>query len=82
VLLVASHADERPFRADAPLLLDLLAEVYKVGTCCTYLKCVTLCFLNEGQCNAFGQGERRPFQADAPLLLDLLAEVYRVGTCI
>jgi hypothetical protein len=30
VLLVASHADERPFRADAPLLLDLLAEVYKV----------------------------------------------------
>ncbi|KAF6252254.1 hypothetical protein COO60DRAFT_1644220 [Scenedesmus sp. NREL 46B-D3] len=28
VLLVACHADEWPFRADAPLLLDLLAEVY------------------------------------------------------
>jgi hypothetical protein len=39
VLLVASHADERPFRDDAPLLLDLLAEVYKV-------RCRMLLFLS------------------------------------
>ncbi len=30
VLLVAAHADERAFRPDAPLLLDLLSEVYEV----------------------------------------------------
>lgn len=31
VLLVAAHTDERPFRDDAALLLDLLAEVYVVS---------------------------------------------------
>jgi hypothetical protein len=30
VLLVAAHADERIFRPDAPLLLDLLVQVYEV----------------------------------------------------
>eukprot|EP00879_Flechtneria_rotunda_P023163 GHRR01024489.1.p1 GENE.GHRR01024489.1~~GHRR01024489.1.p1 ORF type:complete len:154 (+),score=30.84 GHRR01024489.1:1678-2139(+) len=31
VLLVSSHANERAFKADAPLLLDTLAEVYSVS---------------------------------------------------
>jgi hypothetical protein len=30
-----------------PLMLDLLAKVYKVGSCFTYLKCVTLRFLQD-----------------------------------
>lgn len=33
VMLVAAHVDERIFRVDAPLLLDLLAEVYMVSDC-------------------------------------------------
>jgi hypothetical protein len=49
VLLVASHADERPFRADAPLLLDLLAEVYKVRSCQFEFKiCYFLLFQGRG----------------------------------
>lgn len=46
VLLVAAHADERAFRSDAVLLLDLLSEVYTVSMLRGMLSCPAGCCLH------------------------------------